>query len=111
MNHLLSRQQRQRILLMATILLFQCHSLEFQAWSDTTREVFSTRVTRGFISNSGERKGGSFAPQPSNNLQHKKNSLATPTNCGGCEAPTACKFTKQKGICNSYFCDFCVHAK
>jgi hypothetical protein len=45
---------------MAATLFFKCHSLGRQAQSDAAREVFPTRVTQGFISNSQE-KGGSFS--------------------------------------------------
>jgi hypothetical protein len=34
--------------LMAATLFFKCHMLESQAHSDATREVFPTRVTRGY---------------------------------------------------------------
>jgi hypothetical protein len=46
---------------MAAILLFKYHSLGLQAQSDAAREAFPTRVTRGFISNTQERKYGSFS--------------------------------------------------
>jgi hypothetical protein len=35
--------------------------LELQAQSDAAREVFSTKVSRGFISKSRRRKGGCFS--------------------------------------------------
>jgi hypothetical protein len=43
-----------RLLAYKAIPLFKCHSLGLQAYSDAVREVFPTRVTRGFIMNSRE---------------------------------------------------------
>jgi hypothetical protein len=45
-----------RLLAYEAIPLFKCHSLRLQVYSDAAREVFPTRVTRGFITNSREKR-------------------------------------------------------
>jgi hypothetical protein len=76
--------------------------LELQAQSDAAKEVFPTRVTQGFISNS-QRKIWFFILYSSSNLATLNNIFVSSTNMSGYQIVTACNFNKTKSISKSIF--------
>jgi hypothetical protein len=71
--------------------------MALQAQSDAAREVFARKSDLGLLSYS--RESLRLIPYlcSSSNLQQQINSYASPTNCGGCQSPTARKINKTKG--------------
>jgi hypothetical protein len=51
---MLPRQRRHKMFLWWQLYSLKCHSLGIQAQSDVVREVFPTRVTRGYYQTLGE---------------------------------------------------------